>query len=154
VLTAAATSFSFGLDEKSDPTNKRHLLYKFIAYLKLALDEETYDKYIPLDMSKESKHADGLEFGKPVWDFTYPESSFFLTEIRLVGCCVSTIRPGDKFYFALGSKYPFILPPDGDHFLLRSFAYVHGIMHGERVGSREQVFRYIDESPESQEPTR
>jgi hypothetical protein len=26
-------------------------------------------------------------------------------------------------------------------FLLRGFAYVHGIMHGERVGSREQVFR-------------
>jgi hypothetical protein len=129
------------LDEKSDPANERYLLYKFIAYLKLALDEETYNKYIPLDVSEESKHTDGLEFGKPVWDFTYPESSFFLIKIGLVGCCVSTVRPGDKVYVALGSKYPSVLRPDGDHLLLRGFAYVHGIMHGERVGSGEQVFR-------------
>lgn len=154
VLTAAATSFSFGLDEKSDPANERHLLYKFIAYLKLALDDETYNKYIPPDMSEESKHADGLEFGKPVWDFMYPESSFFLTEIGLIGCCVSTTRPGDMVYIALGSKYPFVLRPDGDHFLLRGFAYVHGIMHGERGVLGNKSLGYIDDSPESQEPTR
>jgi len=141
VLTATATSFSFGLDEKSDPANEHHLLYKFVSYLKLALDEETYKKYIPPDVSEESKHADGLEFGKPVWDFTYPESSFFLTETGLVGCCVSTTRPGDMVYVALGSKYPFVLRPDGDCFLLRGFAYVYGIMHGEREGSEEQVVR-------------
>lgn len=140
LLTAAATSFSFGLDEKSDPANERHLLQKFVAYLRLALGEETYNKYIPPGVSEESKHANGLEFGKPVWDFTYPESSFFLTEMGLVGCCVSTIRPGDMVYVALGSKYSFVLRPDGDRFLLRGFAYVHGIMNGERGGS-EQVVR-------------
>lgn len=32
VLTAAATSFSFGLDEKGDTANECHLLYKFAAY--------------------------------------------------------------------------------------------------------------------------
>jgi hypothetical protein len=65
-LSAAATSFSFGLDEKSDPANERHLLHNFVAYLKLVLDKETYNRYIPPDVSEESKHADGLEFGKPV----------------------------------------------------------------------------------------
>lgn len=44
VLTAAAISFSFGLDEKSDPANERDLLYNFVAYLKLVLDEETYKR--------------------------------------------------------------------------------------------------------------
>jgi hypothetical protein len=141
VLSAAATSFSYGLDENNDPANERHLLHKFVAYLKLVLGKETYNKYIPPDVSEESKHADGLEFGKPVWDFKYPESSFFLSEMGLIGCCMSTARPGDTVYVALGSKYPFVLRPDGDLFLLRGFAYVHGIMHGERGGSEEQVFR-------------
>jgi len=141
MLTAVATSFSFGLDEKSDPANEHQLLYRFVAYLKLVLDEETCRKYIPLDVSKESKHANGHEFGKPVWDFLYPESSFFLTETGLIGCSVSITRPGDIVYVALGSKYPFVLQPDNDHFLLRGFAFVHGIMHGEREGSEEQVVR-------------
>ncbi|PVH72238.1 hypothetical protein DL98DRAFT_660192, partial [Cadophora sp. DSE1049] len=141
VLTAAATSFSFRLEEKSDPANEFHLLHNFVAYLKMVLDEETFNKYIPPDVREESKHADGLEFGKPVWDFTYPESSFFLAESGLVGCCVSTARPEDIVYIALGSKYPFVLRPDGDCFLLRGFTYVYGIMRGERGGSEEQIFR-------------
>ena len=66
MLSAAVTSFLFGLDEKNDPVNKRYLLYKFVTYLKLVLGKETYNKYILLDVSKESKHVDGLEFGKPV----------------------------------------------------------------------------------------
>jgi len=139
VLIAAATSFSFGLDEKSDPANELHLLHNFVAYLKLVLNEDTFNEYIPPDVREESKHADGLAFGKPVWDFTYPESSFFLAESGLLGCCVSTARPGDIVYIALGSKYPFVLRPDGDCFLLRGFAYVHGVMHGERGGYEEQL---------------
>jgi hypothetical protein len=141
VLTAIATSFSYGLDEKSDPADERLLFHNFVAYLKIALDEETYNKYIPPDVSEESKHADGHAFGKPVWDFKYPESSFFITEGRLIGCSVSTTRPGDVVCVALGSTYPHVLRPDGDNFLIRGFAYVHGIMHGERRSSEGQVFK-------------
>lgn len=141
VLTAAATSFSFGLDDNSNPVDERCLIQNFVAYLKFALDEETYNKYIPPDVSEKSKHADEHAFGKPVWDFKYPESSFFITESRLIGCSVSITRPGDVVCVALGSTYPFILRPDGDHFLIRGYAYVHGIMHGERRNSERQVLR-------------
>ena len=141
MLTAAAISFSFGLDENSNPADERYLLHNFVAYLKLALDEETYNKYIPPDVSEKSKHADGHAFGKPVWDFKYPESSFFITEGGLTGCSISTTRPGDMVYVALGSTYPFTLRPDGDQFLIRGYAYVHGIMHGERRNSEGQVLR-------------
>ena len=141
VLTAVATSFSFGLDESSDPADEGRLLRNFVAYLKVALDEETYNKYIPPGVSEESKNADGHAFGKPIWDFKYPESSFFITEGGLTGCCISTTRPGDMVCVALGSTYPFILRPDGDHFLIRGYAYVHGIMRGERRNSERQVFR-------------
>ena len=58
VLTAAATSFSFGLDEESNPADERRLMHNFVAYLKIALDEETYNKHIPSDTSEESKHGD------------------------------------------------------------------------------------------------
>jgi hypothetical protein len=52
---------------------------------------------------EESKHAGGHAFGEPVCEFKYPESSFFITEGRLIG---STTRPGDMVCVALGSTYP------------------------------------------------
>ena len=129
------------MNEKSKPGDERLLIHNFVAYLKIVLDEETYNRYIPPDVSEESKDRDGHAFGKPVWDFKYPESSFFITEGRLLGCSISTTRPGDMVCVALGSTYPFILQPDDDHFLIRGYAYVHGIMHGERRNSEGQVFR-------------
>jgi hypothetical protein len=141
VLTAVATSFSFGLDENSNPADERRLLHNFVAFLNFALDEETYKKYIPLHLTEESKHADGHAFGKPVWDFTYPESSFFITEGGLTGCSISTTKPGDVVCVAFGSTYPFVLRPDDEHFLIRGYAYVHGIMNGERRNSEGQVFK-------------
>jgi hypothetical protein len=140
VLIAVATSFSFGLDEQSNPADERRLLHNFVAYLKIVLDGEIYNRYIPPDVSEESKHGDGRAFGKPVWDFKYPESSLFITEGRLTGCSISTTRPGDMVCVALGSTYPFILRRDGNHFLIRGYAYVHGIMHGEQQNSEGQVF--------------
>ena len=141
ILTAAAMSFSFGLNDKSKPGDERLLTHNFIAYLKIALDQETYNKYIPAYVSEESKDGDGHAFGKPVWDFKYPESSFFITEGRLLGCSISTTRPGDIVCAPLGSTFPLILRPDGDHFLIRGYAFVHGVMHGEQRGFEGQVFK-------------
>ncbi|XMA14771.1 hypothetical protein WAI453_007562 [Rhynchosporium graminicola] len=142
ILTAVADSLSFGLDDTSEPADDRLLLHNFIAYLKLVLDEKTYNKYIPADLTEDAKHANGLDFGKPVWDFTYPESSLFLTDSGLVGCCISTTEPGDIVFVAFGSKFPLVLRPAGGvHFLLRGFAYVHGIMYGEREVYDEQLVK-------------
>ena len=140
-LTAAATSFSFGLNEKSDPANDRLLVQRFVAYLKIALDEETYNTYIPADVSEDSKNADGQLFGKPVWDFKYPESSFFITEDKFIGCSISSTRPGDVVYVAHGSTYPLVLRPDGEEFRIRGFAYVHGLMHAEKKDLGVEVFK-------------
>ena len=141
ILTAAATSFSFGLDEGSDPADERYLLRNFVAYLDIVLDKETFDKYIPSDLSEESKHGNGHAFGKPVWDFEYPESNCFVTEDGLFGCTVSTVRQGDLVCVALGSTYPFILRPDDNEFRIRGYAYVHALMRGERQNSERQAFR-------------
>jgi hypothetical protein len=141
VLIAAATSFSFGLNEKSDPADEHLLIQQFVAYLKIALDKKTYDRYIPADVSEDSKGADGRLFGKPVWDFKYPESSFFITEDKFMGCSISSTRPGDVVYVACGSTYPLILRPDGEEFRIRGFAYVHGLMQGEQKDSELQVLK-------------
>ena len=140
-LTAAATSFSFGLDEKSDPANEHLLVQRFVAYLKIALGEELYNTYIPTDVSEDSKNADGQLFGKPVWDFKYPEASFFITEDKLMGCSISSTRPGDVVYVARGSTYPLVLRPDGEEFCIRGFAYVHGLMHAEKKDLEVQGFK-------------
>jgi hypothetical protein len=141
IITSIAVSFSFGLNEKSIPEDERSLLHRFVAYLKIVLDADTYDEYIAHDLSEESKDADGLLFGKPIWDFEYPESSFFITKGKLFGCCVSVTRPGDIVWVALGGTYPLILRPDGDSFVIRGFTYVHGVMHGERQDSQEQTYQ-------------
>ena len=131
-LTAAATSFSLGLDEKSNPANEELLLQRFVAYLRLLLDEEVYNTYVPADVSEVAKNSDGRLFGKPVWDFSYPESSFFITEDKFIGCSITSTRPGDVIYVARGSTYPLVLRPEGEEYQIRGFAYVHGLMHAER----------------------
>ncbi|KAL8831714.1 MAG: hypothetical protein Q9170_005176 [Blastenia crenularia] len=124
-LTPAATSFSFGLDEKTDPADESYLRPSFVAYFKLVLDKETFSKYVPLELAERSESANGSTFGKPAWDFKYPESSFFITRNEFIGCAVSMIRHGNIIYVALGSTYPFILRPDGDEFLLRGYTYMN-----------------------------
>lgn len=141
VLNAAAASLSFGLDEKSRPADERYLIHNFVAYLGITLDNETYDSCIPSDLSEESKGADGHAFGKPVWDFKYPDSSFFITEGNSIGCAIASTEPGDLVCVALGSTYPLILRPDGDCFLIRGYAFVHGIMRGEHQNSEKRLFK-------------
>ena len=138
IITAAATSLSFGLDENTNPADGGRLLLSFVAYLKFVLDEETYNKYVPPELTEEAKDAKAESFGKPVWDFNYPESSFFVTERNLIGSSTSRNEPGDKVFVALGSTYPFILRPTENHFLLKGFSYVHGIMHGELLADAKQ----------------
>ncbi|KAL8940285.1 MAG: hypothetical protein Q9216_002897 [Gyalolechia sp. 2 TL-2023] len=140
-LAAVATSFSFGLDERTDPADERYLLRNFVAYLKIVLDEETFGRYISSALAEESASANGHAFGKPAWDFEYPESSFFITKNGFFGCAVSAVRRGDVVCVALGSTYPFILRPEGNKFLIRGYTYVHGLMHGELQNSERRVFR-------------
>lgn len=141
ILTAAATSLSYGLDENASAADEGRLLLNFLAYLKSVLDKETYNKYVPPELTEESKEAKAESFGKPVWDFEYPESSFFVTERNLIGSSTSRNKPGDKVWIALGSTYPLILRPTENQFLLKGFSYVHGIMQGELLpDSKQEVF--------------
>ena len=140
-LSAVATSFSFGLDENTDPADETYLMRNFIAYLKLVLHEDTFGKCIPQDLAEEGRHGDGHLFGKPAWDFKYPESSFFITNEGLFGCSISDVQPGDQLCVALGSTYPMILRPNGEEFIMRGYTYVHGLMNGERQDLERRVFR-------------
>ena len=142
MLSAAAVSFSFGLDKDTHPADERTLTRTFVAYLKLALDEESFDTYVPPELSEDATGAgaDAHDFGKPVWDFDYPDSSFLVTEGGLAGCVISAVEPGDVVCVPLGSTYPLVLRPEGDHFRIRGYAYVHGIMRGGHEISRNQIF--------------
>lgn len=140
ILTAAATSLSFGLGENSNPTEERQLTHNFVACLRNVPDENTYKKYIPPDLSEESKDADAHAFGKALWDFKHPESSLLITKDKLIGCWVSRIRPGN-IGIGLGCTYPLILRPNGDQFSIRGYSYVHGIMYGERRHSNARLLK-------------
>lgn len=131
VLMAMAVSFAFGLDDKSYPSEPQVLLHNFIAYLRMILEKDTFDKYVPSNIDDAARDADGHAFGKPIWDFEYPESSFFITEDGLIGCCMARISTGDLLFAPLGSTYLHVLHPEQDHFLIKGFAFAHGIMYGE-----------------------
>lgn len=140
VLAAAAVSLSFGLDEKKLLADEQKLLFNFVAYLKIALDEPTFKRYITNDIAEKSKEADGHAFGKPVWDFEYPESSIYITQNGLVGCTISEVIQGDIVFAALGSSYPLILRPTGVEYRIRGYSYVYGVMNGEKKDSEVQMF--------------
>ncbi|KAL5587113.1 hypothetical protein FOVSG1_012249 [Fusarium oxysporum f. sp. vasinfectum] len=135
-----ATSLSFGLNEDINPGEERILMQSFLSCLEIVLDEQAYQQYISPELSKEAEQADGYQFGKPVWDFNYPDSSIFITEKGMIGCCVSTTNPGDIITVPFGSTYPFILQPHGERFLMGGYGFIHGIMRGEGPQSPEQVF--------------
>jgi Heterokaryon incompatibility protein (HET) len=139
LLTAIATSFSFGLDENTDPGDETIFLFNFIAYLKTILTEDSFNKYIPVGLTKDATKGAAETFGKPVWDFNYPESTFFITEMGVIGCSADINRVGDVVFAALGSVYPFILRPAADHFTLKGFSYVYGHMYGEPPSEKQLV---------------
>jgi hypothetical protein len=99
------------------------------------LDEETYNKYISPETSEECKDGDADAFGKPVWDFKYPAASLFITQQKMIGCCITSTAPGDLVFVPLGSVYPLVLRPDSDQFRIRGFCFVPGLMQGEKQDS-------------------
>lgn len=138
-LTALATSISFGLDENADPADEKQLLLNFVAYLNIALEAKTFNRYIPADLAKEAAKGDGKAFGKPVWDFDYPESTLFITTGGLLGCTTAINKPGDIVFIPLGSTYPLILRPKDGHYIVRGFAFVYQRMTGEVPTASESV---------------
>jgi hypothetical protein len=131
-------SLSFGLNHKINPHEQLELLHNFVAYPAIVMvdDQALLSRYIPSDLPAESENADGRAFGKPVWDFQYPESSVFVTKNRFVRCAIAETQPGDRVFVALGSTYPIILRPkdNGRHqkrYAIWWFAYVDGVMSGE-----------------------
>ncbi|KAI0485339.1 hypothetical protein GGR56DRAFT_70142 [Xylariaceae sp. FL0804] len=135
VLTACADSFSFGLDETCRPADETVLFHNFVAYLRSVLDNETYGRYISPETTEDCRDGIGQAFGKPVWDFEYPVSSFFITKDKLVGCCIASVAVGDIVFVPTGSVYPLILRKRNDRYRIRGFCYVHGIMQGDKKDS-------------------
>jgi hypothetical protein len=133
-LTAVAVSLSFGLNN-------------FVAYLAIVLADvpALLVTYISSDLLKDSRSANGRAFGKPVWDFQYPDASIFVTRSNLVGCAIATTQPGDEVFVSLGSTYPMILRPkdtgDSRMYVIRGFAYVDGVMDGECAGYDTMTFQ-------------
>jgi Heterokaryon incompatibility protein (HET) len=132
LMGSTATALSYGLDADANPASSQTLLSNLIAYLRLILDADTFNAYISSSLAELAEHSDGHAFGKPVWDFAYPDSGFFVTSNGLVGCSVCIPKPRDLVVAMLGSTYLFILRPEGEGHLIRGYAFVSGVMEGER----------------------
>ena len=123
------------------PAPQPTLLQNFFTYLKLILPTQTS---IPID-APTSAEDDGHAFGKPVWDFPYPDSGLFITSTGLVGCSVCTPREEDVIVAPFGSTYPFIFRPVKDEegrewFEIKGYAYVQGVMKGQSAGGEVRDF--------------
>ncbi|KAF3920877.1 hypothetical protein ABW21_db0205878 [Orbilia brochopaga] len=140
VLNATANAFSFGLDEMGTPAHESYLLRRFVAYLRRVLEKETFQKYIPAALSQACSD-DSKEFVEPFRNFIYPDSSFFVTNGRLVGCCISPVTPGDVVAVLMGSTHPLVLRPAGKRFRIRGYTYTYGLMRGERGDTPARVLQ-------------
>lgn len=72
--------------------------------------------------------------------------NFFVAGNRYVGLGPDLIQEGDIVAILYGGRVPYILRPEGDHYLLVGEAYVYGIMNGEEFDKRDvatetQMFR-------------
>ena len=139
VLISAASSLSYGIDQKCNPADENVLYRNFVAYLKIVLDEKIFHSYISETIFDECKDGDGSVFGKPVWDFEYPPASLFITENKIIGCAIATTQPGDIVFAPLGCSYPLVLRADDSGYRVRGFCFVHGYMLGEGARQREVV---------------
>jgi hypothetical protein len=153
LLTAVATALSFGLDADANPADPHHLLYNFVAYLSVVLPADLFAIYVPADVAELAvQTGNGSAFGKPVWDFAYPDAGFFVTSTGLVGRSVCVPQRGEAVIAPLGSTYPLIVRSqpkgekgkegeDNELFMLKGYSYVQGAMRGERAeGSDVRVF--------------
>jgi hypothetical protein len=76
------------VNKGADPESETILLHNFVAYLKAILNEKSFNERISVELSTAAVTGNGTVFDKPVWDFHYPESSLFITEEGLIGCCI------------------------------------------------------------------
>ncbi|KAJ1323936.1 hypothetical protein MN608_11193 [Microdochium nivale] len=136
-LTAIAVTLSYGIDDSSNPrADETALLRNFMAYLNLVLGTTRLQGHVQPDLVRRlSAGGDPLLFGKPVWEFPYPDSSFFVTDKGLPGCCIAPTARGDVVFAPLGSTYPLVLRPRGrpssGEFSVCGYAFVYGVMLGE-----------------------
>ncbi|KAI3333536.1 hypothetical protein F4824DRAFT_513211 [Ustulina deusta] len=141
---SAAVSFSFGFDEKCNPADEQLIFHNFAACLKCILDEEMYNKDIGPETTEECSDRIASSLGKPVWDFEYPEASFFAatgeTKEKRIGCCIAPTQLGDVVFI-----HPLWQCPSSgvaarrgavSH---RGFCFAHGAMKGEMHDEAEVV---------------
>jgi hypothetical protein len=137
-LTAAVPSV---LNEKSDLKSLKCLVERFVPYLKKALGEETSTSYVPTELSEAAEDGEGRLLGKSVRDFSYPQSGFFITEDKYMGCSISSTKPNDVVFIARGSTYDLVLRPDGEDYRSRGFGYVHGSINAKQKATEIEVVR-------------
>jgi hypothetical protein len=132
-----AVALSFGFGRILNETERLETLHSFVAYLSLVFEDnrDVLERYIPPALLQDVKASDGHVFGKPVWDFDYPDASIFITSRKMIGCAVSTANVGDNVFVPLGSAYPLVLEPhveaNGQSHGILGFSYVDGLMFGE-----------------------
>jgi hypothetical protein len=136
-LTALAVSLSFGFGRRLDSDERLETLRTFVAYLSLIWkdDQEALEQFVPPELLQEAASVDGHIFGKPVWDFNYPDASIFVTEEHMIGCAVSASNTGDEIFIPSGSTYPVVLRQNVESerktHVNVGYAYVEGAMFGE-----------------------
>jgi hypothetical protein len=89
-----------------------HKLYPTVAQLAHGGDESAYRK------------TAGRVLG---------DKRMFRTASGYIGLGAHFLEPGDLICILFGGHVPYVLRPEGDHFLFIGEAYVHKIMHGEAV---------------------
>lgn len=99
-------------------------------------DEE--QRAITMQREREIERQDPLPFKDFThnWRQVYSWRRLFRTSKGYLGTGAQDLRPGDSIYVLPGANIPFALRElENGHFALVGEAYVHGIMHGELVGS-------------------
>ncbi len=142
-MKAIAVTFSYGLDENSDPGNEEVLLNNFLAYLYLFMSPADAERFISPDLDERAQNGDGRLFGKPVWGMDYKDSSFYITKKGFFGATIGIAKHNDIVFIPSGTTFPFVMKRDqyGDECRMVAFSWVYGIMHGQEWRGQNETVR-------------
>lgn len=132
-----ATTMVAGVDIHYKPTTP-DITKGYIAFCKLL-----GKGVLPPSMSEVEGNLDqdtmlASQYREAMWGACM-NRSFFVTASGYFGLGPHFMRQGDVVAILYGLQFPAVLRPVSDHYIFLGTAYVHGIMHGERVREHEST---------------
>jgi hypothetical protein len=139
ILRAYSQALHLGLNEDNDPVTDEEAARNLMAFLVMSCGDKA-------PLSSELKDIGELQLSHTPphkrsflgWIYGWAAyRKFFVTKDGHIGLGPDCLREGDAVCVLFGGMVPFVLRPEGPHYLLVGECYCYGMMNGEVIEKLE-----------------